>query len=162
MNDNCSYFFSPIFPRFPENSSIDYKTNDRKRKKKLEIKIAIISIIVLFFFFVVRKIVPVIDRLNEWWLSSRTMIKKRRWETKKTKKIEAKRDPNVIRPFAAETVTGMETTFNDRKHVFSPPFPAFRDDHLPFVFETKTNVLCQFRIKFWNNLSLQNYISFSF
>lgn len=51
MNDNCSYFFSPIFPRFPENSSIDYKTNGRKRKKKLEIKIAIISIIVLFFFF---------------------------------------------------------------------------------------------------------------
>lgn len=41
-------------------------------------------------------------------------------------KIEAKRDPNVIRPFAPEAVTGMETTFNDRKHVFSPPFPAFR------------------------------------
>lgn len=38
MNDNCSYFFSPIFPRFPENSSIDYKTNGRKRKKKIRDK----------------------------------------------------------------------------------------------------------------------------
>lgn len=148
------FLFFDISTGFPENSSIDYKTN--VVKKKLEIKIAIISIIVLFFFFFRSK-----NRAGHRSIERMVTFfpyndKKETMRDEEGKKIEAKRDPNVIRPFARETVTGMETTFNDRKHVFSPPFPAFRDDHLPIEFETKTNVLCQFR----NNLSLQNYISF--